>query len=123
AAQTRASGPTWVVGWAYVGWAYAGRAPSIIATGSHACMRAHMIAVGGAGSSGLPALDNGNFIMMKISTAIAIRVLMAKGDLSSCGVWPRQTAAITNPHSASPAIKPEAASTPALSTRAFCASL
>jgi hypothetical protein len=24
AAQTRASGPTWVVGWAYAGWAYVG---------------------------------------------------------------------------------------------------
>jgi hypothetical protein len=37
----------------------------------------HMIAVGGAGSSGLPAFESGNFIMMKISTAMAISVLMA----------------------------------------------
>jgi hypothetical protein len=39
--------------------------------------RDHMMAVGGAGSSGLPAFESGNFIMMKMSTAIAISVLMA----------------------------------------------
>jgi hypothetical protein len=37
----------------------------------------YMIAVGGAGSSGLPALDSGTFIMTKIRAAIAMRVLTA----------------------------------------------
>src|SRR5579871_394406 len=76
----------------------------------------YMIAVGGAGSSGLPALASGTFIMTKINTAMPIRPEREKSPMFTCQSWCLlpTTAAMTRPHNASPAIKPDAVSTPAL---------
>ena len=85
----------------------------------------YMIAVGGAGSSGRPALASGIRTITKISTASPIRPEIQCAFANTFGsVWPVPTmAAITNPQSAYPAINPDAVSTPAFSTRAFWASL
>src|ERR1035441_4837989 len=88
-------------------------------------LRNYIIAVGGAGSSGLPAFASGTRIITSASTPSAISAAM-KGDvhLKSVTSCPEPTRlAMTNPHRASPAIMPEAVKTPAFSTRAFCASL
>src|SRR5271157_3101557 len=84
----------------------------------------HMIAVGGAGSSGLPALASGTRIMTIASTASAPSASRNGGvHWTSVTSWPEPTrAAMSRPHSASPAIRPEAVRTPEFSTRAFCAS-
>src|SRR5262252_7713461 len=87
--------------------------------------RPHMIAVGGAGSSGRPAFASGTRIMTNARIASAAKARKYDGvHLNKVTSWFDPTKpAMTRPHSASPAIKPEAVSTPALSTRAFCASL
>src|SRR5215472_18080090 len=93
----------------------------------------HMIAVGGAGSSGRPALARGKTIITSAKTANAITLLMRWSPIpksyktafacGSCASLRAMTPATAIPHRASPAINPDAVRIPALSTRAFCASL
>ena len=72
-----------------------------------------MIAVGGAGSSGSPALPSGTSTITTISTANAINAATNGGvhftSVTSCPV--PTSPAITSPHSASPAINPDATGT------------
>src|SRR5581483_9918151 len=83
-------------------------------SGTHASrpVADYMIAVGGAGSSGLPAFANGILIMTVISTASATMAAISGGLAKTTGMeWPVPTTdATTNPHNASPAIRPEAVS-------------
>src|ERR1017187_1830490 len=87
-------------------------------------LRNYIIAVGGAGSSGLPAFASGTRIITSASTASAASARRNGGvHWTSVTSRPEPTrAAMSRPHSASPAIRPEAVRTPAFSTRAFCAS-
>src|SRR5271157_3971043 len=85
----------------------------------------YLIAVGGAGSSGLPAFASGTLTMVTTRTKSATSAAQnGAPHFTRVTSWPDPTSpAITNPHRASPAISPEAVSTPALSTRAFWALL
>src|SRR5580700_10856734 len=85
----------------------------------------YMIAVGGAGSFGYPAF----FIGIRIS-AHAIRAITTSparydGYLNTSGKGQSSNLKVaqTSPASDSPAISPDATSTPTFSTRALCASL
>src|SRR5690242_18374957 len=87
---------------------------------------AYIIAVGGAGSLGSPALESGRKIIKAANPIITARPVRYEGWLKNCGLahaGANCKPAQTRPSTASPAISPEAVSTPAFSTRAFCASL
>src|ERR1700693_3594269 len=86
----------------------------------------YIIAVGGAGSLGSPALDSGNRIINVARAIITMSPTRYDGLVKICGraqAGANCNPAQTSPSTASPAINPEAVRTPALSTRAFCASL
>src|SRR6266568_4599534 len=99
----------------------------------------HIIAVGGAGSLGSPAAVSGNPTIRAARRAMMATPTVYRGcanivadvtrlahpaaecNHACCESDRATTAAHSNPKTDSPAISPDAVSTPAFSTRAFCA--
>src|SRR5262249_5189293 len=85
----------------------------------------HIIAVGGAGSSGEPAFLSGIAVRSTPISAMTTTPARYEGFAKNSGSAQSRKlkVAITSPASASPAIRPEATSTPTFSIRALCAAL